>query len=136
MRAVIQLKPEDAEGRGGDILTNLGLHRSDWEPDMFSGSLIHMDYLDPDIPLSTTYATRRFHEALRDEGITPVRIKIEVQDQTGTYVTGSAANSYELDGTIAALMSAGAELAVLDVTSVPVSVLKQIDAAVSALVSD
>ena len=133
MRVIIQLKPEDSSGRGGDILRGLGLHPSEWTPDTFSGSIL---YMEPDAVVSPTLVVRRFYEALRDADITPVRVRTEIRDQTGSFVSGSVCdlNQYELDGSVDELGQAISELMLLP--AIQAGVLEHLEEVEYALRSD
>lgn len=84
---MIELKQEDADGRGGDILMSMGMKRSSTTPNHFR-ALVLSEPDDPhwdDRDLAMPYI-----EALRDEDITPRRVKVKTRSVPYNMMTSSA----------------------------------------------
>lgn len=87
MRVMIQLKPEDADGRGGEILSKMGMTRSPHTPTNFR-ALVLSEPDDPhwdDRDLAMPYI-----EALRDEDITPIKVRVKTRSIPYNMMTANA----------------------------------------------
>ncbi len=87
MRVIIELKQADADGRGGDILTSMGMKRSEVSPNHFRAMMLsepddpHWDDRDLALP---------YIEALRDELITPRRVAVKTRSIPYNLMSSSA----------------------------------------------
>jgi hypothetical protein len=100
VRVMIELKTEDADGRGGDILMSMGMKRSQTTPNHFR-ALVLSEPDDPhwdDRDLAMPYI-----EALRDEDITPRRVKVKTRSIPYNMMTSSASTVSAAENPIASI---------------------------------
>lgn len=111
MKVLIELKPEDADGLGGEILTRLGMKKL--SSCLFAASVVlgvrHLhtvgqpevdpgDLADSMAGESRVVYTRAYVESLTDVGIRPVRVRVLSTTETMSPVLGSAIADF-LDAT-------------------------------------
>ncbi len=85
MKVVIELKPEDADGMGGDILTDIDFTRSG---NTFTKSVVADE---DDEVLDSDQMVHPVVEMLADNGITPRRVKSVVPNTSNTTIDAKAA---------------------------------------------
>lgn len=74
MKITIVLKKQDADGLGGEILSSMGMKRSEFEPQVFSVQHVQDPRRVAPVDVLESMWAIQYAEALMDAGIRPVRI--------------------------------------------------------------